>query len=185
MLSWDFGSSSSMVAAIIENRETITGYSYSEYIGEYLQYTLNNCMDVVVYDIIAPPLGPKNKFLMYTDALVINKALSSSKPSSQYDIETFMKFYSRLTTRLSIAFGDDLPEPHPARYLMQARKDFYVSELVQSNVIYSKLKETLEYAVAAPNHEFYNARTKMKDDIITALGIDNSQCAVDGKQCEI
>ena len=84
---------------------------------------------------IAPPLRPKNNFLMYTDALVVNKALVSSEPTSQKDVETFITFYSKLTTHLSIAFGYDLPEPHPVRYLMQAFSDFYATELVQADPI--------------------------------------------------
>ena len=65
---------------------------------------LNSCMDVDVYDVNVSPLGPNNNFLMYADALVINKALQLSKPVSRYDIETLMKLYSRLTTHLTIAF---------------------------------------------------------------------------------
>ena len=182
----DFGSLSSMVTSIVEDKQTITGYSFSEYIGEYLQYASNNCMEVNVYDIIAPPLGPKNNFLMYTDALVVNKALASSEPTSQKDVETFITFYSKLTTRLSIAFGYDLPEPHPARYLMQARSDFYATELVLADPIYSKLKESLKYAVAAPNHKFYKRRAKMEQAIIDALNIqDNCQCSADDKNCKL
>ena len=90
-----------------------------------LQCALVNGIDFDVYDIITPPLGPNNSFLMYTDALVINKALQTT--TILRDIDVFMNFYSRLNTRLSIAFGDDLPMPHPPRYLMQARNDLYYS----------------------------------------------------------
>ena len=179
----DFGSLSSMVTPIVEDRQTITGHSFSEYIGEYLQYALNNYIEVDAYDIIASPLGPKNNFLMYKDALVVNKALTSSEPTSQKDVETFITFYSKLITHLSIAFGYDLPEPHPARYLIQAQSD---TELVQADLIYSKLKESLKYAVAAPNHKFYKRRAKMEQVIIDALNIqDNCQCSADDKNCKL
>ena len=162
-----------MITTIVDCRQTITGYSFSEYIGAYLQHAINNHIsDFHVYSIIAPPLGPENNFLMYTDALVVNKALLTTTTTTvQEDIDAFMKFYSRLSTRLSIAFGDDLPMPHPPRYLMQARMDFYTARQVEADAIYSKLSTTLQYAIPAPNHGFYNNRQEMAQQITQALGI--------------
>ena len=160
-----------LVKAVVDNRETITGYSYSEVIGAYLQHAINQGIDDIdVYNVIAPPLGPGNNFLMYTDAMVINRALVTTT-AVQEDVDAFMNFYSRLTTRLSIAFGDDLPVPHPPRYLMQARMDFYTAQQVTANAIYSNLNTTLQYAVAAPNNRLYNNRVNMNNQITQALDI--------------
>ena len=177
-----FKNAASMITTIIDNRKTITGYSYSEYIGAYLQHAMNYRIDVDVYDITAPPLGPGNNFLMYTDALVINKALQTA--TTLQDINVFMNFYSRLDTRLSIAFGNDLPNPHPPRYLMQARMDFYTSPQITNNFIYSKLYATLQYAVAAPNHNLYNNRHEMAQRITQALNI-TVESLVSFNQCEM
>jgi len=171
-----------VVTTIVENRQTITGYSYSEYIGVYLQHAMNRGINVNVYNIIAPPSGPANNFLMYTDALVINRALLTT--SIQQDIDKFMNFYSSLNTRLSIAFGIDLPSPHPPRYLMQARKDFYLAQQVMANAIYSALNTTLQYAVAAPNNELYNKRHEMSQKITQALNIETDSL-VTFNQCEM
>ena len=159
-----------LVTAVVDNRETITGYSYSEVIGAYLQHAMNQGINIDVYNVIAPPLEMVNNFLMYTDAMVINRALVTT-PAVQADVNAFLNFYSRLNTRLSIAFGDDLPVPHPPRYLMQARMDFYTAQRVTADVIYSNLSTTLQYAVAAPNNRLYNNRVNMNSQIIQALDI--------------
>ena len=161
---------SALVSAIVDNGVTITGYGYSELIGSFLQYAINEDIDIDVYDVITPPLGPDNNFLMYTDAMVINDALVNTS-SLQEDVDSFMNFYSRLTTRLSIAFGDDLPMPHPPRYLMQARMDFYNASQVTADMIYNILRATPQYAVAAPNSALYNNRMRMNNQIQQALNI--------------
>ena len=165
-----YADETALVKAVVDNKETITGYSYSELIGTFLQHAINEDIDIDVYNVIAPPLGPGNNFLMYTDAMVVNRALVTTT-ALQEDVNTFMNFYSRLTTRLSIAFGDDLPKPHPPRYLMQARMDFYTTQPVTADPIYSNLSTTLQYAVAAPNNELYSNRDNMNDQIIQALDI--------------
>lgn len=169
-----FESVDEMVTTIVENQQTITGYSYSEFTGAYLQHAITNDINIDVYSIIAPPLGPENNFIMFTDALVINKALlTNASTTILQDINTFMNFYSRLTTRLSIAFGSDLPEPHPPRYLMQARADFYTTQQVKDDEIYSQLTTTLQYAVAAPNNEFWDKQDEMNKQIKQALNFTN------------
>ena len=139
-------------------------------------------VDFDVYDIIAPPLGPNNSFPMYTDVLVINKALQTT--TTLRDIDVFMNFYSRLNTCLSIAFGDDLPMPHPPRYLMQARNNFYSTQQVTSDSIYSTLSGTLQYAVAAPNHGLYYNRHEMVQQIIQILDV-TVESLVSFNQCEM
>lgn len=134
-----------------------------------------------MYNITAPPLGPTNNFLMYTDALVINKALLNTATT---DIDVFMNFHSKLTTRLSIAFGDDLPMPHPPRYLMQARRDFYTVQQVTDDAIYNILSTAVQYAVAAPNHGLYYNRHEMQNNIAQALNITVESLVV-FNQCEM
>ena len=91
-----------------------------------------------------------------------------------------------MSTRLSIAFGEDLPEPHPPRYLLQARKDFYLSPQVTSNPIYSQLTETLQYAVAAPNRLFYNERYRMNSELSTAFNAPKGMAAASfTTKCEL
>ncbi|XP_065887608.1 thiaminase-1-like [Dysidea avara] len=156
---------------------SITAYSYSEMIGNFLQYAINSDKIFDAYSVIAPPLGPQNNFLMYTDALMVNKRLPLSAENQQ-DINTFINFYTDLSTRLSIAFGEDLPEPHPPRYLLQARQDFYSSVQVTSDPVYTQLTEVLEYAVAAPNRLFYNERDRMNKDLIEVLDAPKDLAAV-------
>ena len=136
-----------------------------------------------MYETVAPPLGRplRNNFLMYTDALVINKALLNDETKS--DIDTFIQFYSDLSTRLHIAFGDDLPYPHPPRYLMQAREDFYAESRVEEDQIYMSLQHMLKHAVAAPNAKLYGRKDKMKVDIMNAL--DNKDLEVCDAQCAL
>ena len=66
---------------------------------------------------------------------------------SQVRIDGFIQFYTNLSTRLSIAFGDDISGSHPARYLLQARSDFYSESRVTGDDIYTKLSPFLQYAV--------------------------------------
>ena len=107
-----------------------------------------------------------------SNAMVINRSRALVTTTAvQEDVDAFMNFYSRLTTRLSIAFGDDLPVPHPPRYLMQARMDFYTAQQVTADAIYSNLNTTLQYAVAAPNNRLYNNRVNMNNQITQALNI--------------
>ena len=117
--------------------ESITVYGFSEFSGYFLKRAADMGVQIDIYDIIAPPLSYFNHLLMYTDGLIINKAKLT--PNTQPDIDAFIQFYTSLNTRLSIAFGDDIPGSHPARYLLQARKDFYSDSRVTGDGIYAKL----------------------------------------------
>ena len=136
--------------------EPITAYGYSEFNGYFLKHAADMGVQIDIYDIIAPPLSDHNNFLMFTDGLVINN--ETLTPDTQPDIDAFIQFYTSLSTRLSIAFGDDISGSHPARYLLQARSDFYSESRVTGDDIYTKLSPFLQYAVAAPNKDFYQQK---------------------------
>ena len=133
--------------------ESITAYGFSEFSGYFLKHAADMGVQIDICDIIAPPLNYVNQLLMYTDGLIINKAKLT--PNTQPDIDAFIQFYTSLNTRLSVAFGDDIHGFHPARYLLQARNDFYSDSRVTGDGIYAKLSPFLQYAVAAPNKDFY------------------------------
>ena len=46
----------------------------------------------------------------------------------------------------------------PARYLLQARSDFYSDSGVTNDLIYAKLSPFVQDAVAAPNKDFYQEK---------------------------
>lgn len=136
--------------------ESITAYGYSEFSGYFLQRAADMGVEIDIYDIIAPPFSDQNHFLMFTDGLIINK--EKLTPDTQPDVDAFIQFYTSLTTRLSIAFGDDISGSNPARYLLQARSDFYSDSRVTGDDIYAKLSPFLQHAVAAPNKDFYQEK---------------------------
>ena len=149
--------------------ESITAYGYSEFTGYFLKRAADMGVQIVIYDIIAPPFSNQNNFLMYTDGLIINK--EKLTPNTQQDIDAFIQFYTSLNARLSIAFGDDIPASHPARYLLQARKDFYSDSRVTGDGIYAKLSPFLQYAVAAPNKDFYQEKNFLQMIVKSVLDI--------------
>ena len=136
--------------------ESITAYGFSESNGYFLKRAADMGVQIDIYDIIAPPFSNQNNFLMFTDGLIINNQKLTS--DTQSDIYTFIQFYTSLDTRLSIAFGDDIPGSHPARYLLQARSDFYSDSRVTDDDIYKKLSPFVQDAVAAPNKDFYQEK---------------------------
>ena len=149
--------------------ESITAYGYSEFNGYFLKQAADIGVQIDIYDIIAPPLSNQNNFLMFTDGLIINK--EKLTPDTQPDIDAFIQFYTSLSTRLSIAFGDDISGSHPARYLLQARSDFYSESRVTSDDIYTKLSPFLQYAVAAPNKDFYQEKDFLETVVRNVLNI--------------
>ena len=151
------------IADKIIRGESITAYGYSEFNGYFLKHAADMGARIDIYDIIAPPLSDQNNFLMFTDGLIINK--EKLTPDTQSDIDAFIQFYTSLSTRLSIAFGDDISGSRHARYLLQARSDFYSKRRVTNDDIYAKLSPFLQYAVAAPNKDFY----QQKDYLETVL----------------
>ena len=102
--------------------------------------------------IVAPPLGRENNLLTFTDALVINSSRFAEQ-RQRLPITKFVKFYNSLHLRNLYAEGRDLKKPHPPRYVIVSRKDFYTKGFGASDKNYQKLRSTLDqFAVAAPNH---------------------------------
>ena len=149
--------------------ESVIAYGFSESNGYFLKRAADMGVQIDIYDIIAPPFSNQNNFLMYTDGLIINK--EKLTPDTQPDIDAFIQFYTSLNTRLSIAFSDDIPGSHPARYLLQARKDFYSDSSVTGDGIYAKLYPFLQYAVAAPNKDFYQEKDSLEEVLRFVLDI--------------
>ena len=149
--------------------ESITAYGYSDFNGYFLKQAADMGVQIDIYDIIAPPFSDQNNFLMFTDGLIINKRKLT--PDTQPDIDAFIQFYTSLSTRLSIAFGDDILDSHPARYLLQARSDFYSERRVKNDDIYAKLSPFLRYAVATPNKDFYQEKDILKYVVEVVLDV--------------
>ena len=120
---------------------------------------------------------------MFTDGLIINN--EKLTPDTQSDIDAFIQFYTSLSTRLSIAFGDDILDSRHARYLLQARSDFYSERRVTNDDIYAKLSPFLQYAVAAPNKDFYQQKDYLETVLRNVLNnmVFRKRAPGHGKKC--
>ena len=145
-------------------------YGYSEWLSEVLADKMCNMKKIHASCIIAPPLGADNNLLTYTDAIIVNKALFEDKKRAKA-INTFITFYTSLDFRNKFAEGADLTKPHPPRYVMVSRKDFYTKGFGTSDKNYKMLHSALQFSIAAPNHGLYDKVTGMNKVLVEKLGL--------------
>ena len=101
---------------------------------------------------ISGPLGEVNNLLMFTDALVINKARwMAADEEKKKAIIAFVQYFLSTSLRYDIAMGADL-KPHRVRYLLQATEEFYC---ITDNIIYQDLFWSLSRAVAVLSLTLY------------------------------
>ena len=122
-------------------------YGYSELLAQFMADKMSKGKKIHASCIMAPP---GDNLLTFTDAIVFNKKCFSD--GKQEAIIKFMKFYTSLSFRNKFAAGADLKEPHPPRYVMISRKDFYTEGFGASDENYKELHPKLLSSVAAPNH---------------------------------
>lgn len=137
----------------ISQSDHIMMYGYSEWLSQVMSDKMCQDKQIHASAIISPPLGAENYLLTFTDALIVNESHYSACDGKKSDaIDKFVRFYTSLSFRNKYAQGHDLPKPHPPRYVLIARKDFYTDGFGAYQKNYQKLREAMNYAVAAPNH---------------------------------
>ncbi len=154
----------------IADSDNIMMYGYSEWLSQVMASKMTQKKHIHASCIIAPPLGKSNFLLTFTDALIVNNSRFGEKKKS-LAISKFIKYYSSLSFRNKYAEGQDLKEPHPPRYVLIPRKDFYSKGgFGYTNKHYMQLQKILaELAVAAPNHGIAGRHEKMNEMLVDKL----------------
>ena len=62
-----------------------------------------------------------------------------------------------------------MKEPHPPRYVLIARKDFYTEGFGAANNNYQKLRAAIDYSMAAPNHGLAGRVKEMNEVLVDKL----------------
>ena len=146
-------------------------YGYSEWLSEVMADNMCNRKKIHASCIIAPPLGADNNLLTYTDAIIVNKSNFTNSPARAEAINRFITFYTSFDFRNEFAKGADLKKPHPPRYVMVSRKDFYTKGFGTSDKNYKMLHSALQFSIAAPNHGLYDKVTGMNKVLVEKLGL--------------
>lgn len=152
----------------ISKSDNIMMYGYSEWLSLAMADKMCEKKHVHASCIIAPPLGKDNYLLTFTDAIIVNKSHFSDKKREEAIVK-FMKFYTGLSFRNKYAKGVDLKEPHPPRYVIISRKDFYTEGFGKDNKNYQKLRAALDFSIAAPNHGLAARHEKMNAMLVDKL----------------
>lgn len=157
----------------ISKSDHIMMYGYSEWLSQVMADKMCSKKHIHASCIIAPPLGAENNLLTFTDAIIVNKHHFSDKRAEA--IVKFMKFYTSLSFRNKYAEGIDLKRPHPPRYVIISRKDFYTHGFGANNKNYLKLRAALDFSVAAPNHGLAARHEKMNDMLVKKLHLPSTK----------
>ena len=153
----------------IAKSDHVMMYGYSEWLSQVMSDQMCKKRKIHASCIIAPPLGAENYLLTFTDALIVNKSCYSDARRAEA-VDKFIRFYTSLSFRNKYASGADLKEPHPPRYVMISRKDFYTEGFgVQEN--YQKFRKAMDYSVAAPNHGLVARHEEMNRILGEKLGL--------------
>jgi hypothetical protein len=142
-------------------------YGYSEYLSQVMSDKMQQGKHIHASCIVSPPLGKENQLLAFTDAAIVNKSHYSGRKAAA--ILAFLKFYTSLDFRNKYAEGKDLKCPHPPRYVMIAREDFYTTGFGAKNKNYKELRKAFDHAVAAPNHGLADKHKKMDETLVQML----------------
>lgn len=152
----------------ISQSDHIMLYGYSEWLSQVMSDKMNQEKHIHASCIIAPPLGAENNLLTFTDACIVNKGqFADARKASA--IVKFLKFYTSLSFRNKYGEGHDLKKPHPPRYVLIARKDFYTDGFGATDKNYQKLREVFRYSVAAPNHGLAGKHEEMNEVLVEKL----------------
>ena len=154
----------------ITDSDHIMMYGYSEWLSQVMADKMAKQKHIHASCIISPPLGKENNLLTFTDALVVNNSRFAEQNKCPA-ITKFIKFYTSLSFRNKYAEGQDLKEPHPPRYVIVSRKDFYTSThgFGAKNKKYQELHEALTNAVACPNHGIVGRHKEMYEMLVDKL----------------
>ena len=145
-------------------------YAYSENLGEVLQKATQEKKQKHALNIVSPALDRSNFLLTYTDAVVVNKS-KFADPQRAEVIAKFVEFYTSLDFRKRFAFGQDLPESvFRPRYVLPARKAFFTEKTVAEDKYYKWFHTALQHSVAAPNHDIYQKREYLSQQLLKVLG---------------
>ena len=153
----------------IGNSDHIMMYGYSEWLSQVMANKLCKKEYIHASCIVAPPLGRHNYLLTFTDALIVNNSRFAEKKKHPA-IAKFIEFYASLRFRNKYAEGKDLKDPHPPRYVLIPRKDFYTKGFGATNKHYEQLEKILaNLAVAAPNHGIAGRHEEMNEMLVKML----------------
>ena len=152
----------------IADSDHIMMYGYSEWLSQVMADKMAKEKHIHASCIISPPLGEENNLLTFTDALVVNNSRFAEQKKCPA-ITKFIKFYTSLTFRNKYAEGQDLKKPHPPRYVIISRKDFYTQGFGAENKKYRELHEALRFAVACPNHGIVGRHKEMYEMLVDKL----------------
>ncbi|XP_057302677.1 uncharacterized protein LOC130636844 [Hydractinia symbiolongicarpus] len=121
-------------------------YGFSERLS--IIYKKANYQNIRVLGSIAPPFGQQNHLLMYTDALVLNKA-KYDQQDDEYKaaVMRFSKFLSSEELRKELVMGKDL-QPERIRYLLPPVKEFF--ETTQ-NTLYQQYYQIIRNGFPSPS----------------------------------
>ena len=155
----------------IAKSDHIMMYGYSEWLSQVMSDKMCKKKKIHASCVISPPLGTENHLLTFTDALIVSKSSYSSDDKRARAIDEFISFYTSLSFRNKYAAGADLKEPHPPRYVMIARKDFYTDGFGATQKNYQKLRDAMDYSVAAPNHGLAGRHEEMNRILGEKLGL--------------
>ena len=138
----------------LEERKTYFFFGFFEKVTEIMRR-----MPVAAVPVA---MGDQNTLLLYTDALVVNKARwNTASEEKQRAITDFVRYFTSRSLREKIAMGVDLNPPRP-RFLLQASETFYKQS---ANHLYRDLYPVLKRAVAAPS--FTTAQSSQIHKILT------------------
>ena len=146
-------------------------YGYSEWLSQIMSDKMCKKRNIHATCIISPPLGAENNLLTFTNALIVSKSSYSSDDRRAEAIDRFIQFYTSLSFRNKYAAGADLKDPHPPRYLIVARKDFYTDGFGAQQKNYQKLYEAMYHSVAAPNYGLASRHEEMNRVLGEKLGL--------------
>ena len=146
-------------------------YGYSELLSQVMSD--KTCLSKKIHAccIIAPPFGAENNLLTFTDALIVNKSHYSDVNKADA-IDKFIEFYTSLRFRNQYAEGKDLKEPHPPRYVLISRKDFYTTGFGAHEKNYQMLQQAMDNTVAGPNHGLFWKKEEIEHILVEKLGLN-------------
>ena len=154
----------------ISKSDHVMLYGYSEWLSQVMSDKMCKNEEIHATCIISPPLGKDDRLLAFTDAAIVNK-FHYSDPKKATAIVEFLKFYTSLEFRNKYAKGVDLKDPHPPRYVMISRKDFYTDGFGAGDKHYQQFRRAFDHAVAAPNYGLADKHKEMNDLLIEKLNL--------------
>lgn len=125
-----------------------TGYFYGFFETQSIIYKKANYQNLTVLGVVAPPFGKRSHLLVYTDALVLNKAkFKQANDKYKAAVMKFAKFFSGNQMRKQLVLGKDL-QPVRNRYLLPPVKEFFETN---KNTFYKQYFKIMRNGFPSPS----------------------------------